>query len=377
MNYMDAYTPYTLFFAVLITTCMIASALFNAYIMIKVRKTMLYWAFVLVQLLLLIWLSGKLMALVSPTLEIRDFYLSLQQVGSLLLVPALLLFLYSLWKYGIDRTMIFSFCLFSLTVFVCIAGAFFISSGLIRDLLPLCTFLAVNIHAVYFRRSLFAELSELSMDTFMEGLEDAVIIFDSCGNLLDFNKNSKTIMQNIHELETLNNFVQRINEKIVSGKKLPTSADVRQEPAEVDIMGPSGIKCYICNRTISRNKKNLLVATTFTFHDVTEKTMLLHELEGKKDELDRLNAQLKNHIAVANRLEEEKEKNRAIMEIHETIGHSITELLFALQVFKMAGSEHETTVKEKLSEIIYKCREIMLEIRILVEKLIPGKNERK
>ena len=338
---------------------------------------MLYWAFVLVQLLLLIWLSGKLLALVSPTLEIRDVYLSLQQVGSLLLVPALLLFLYSLWKYGIDRTMIFSFCLISLTVFVCIAGTFFMSSGLIRDLLPLCTFLAVNIHALIVRSSLFAELSELSMDTFMEDLEDAVIIFDSCGNLLDFNKNAKTILQSINEMETLNNFVQRINEKIVSGKKLSASADVRQEPAEADIMGPSGIKYYICGRTISRNKKNLPVATVFTFHDVTEKTILLHDLEGKNDELDRLNAQLKNHIAVANRLEEEKEKNRIIMEIQETIGHSITELLFALQVFKTAGTGHETAVKEKLSEIIDKCREIMSEIRISVEKLMPVKDERK
>jgi len=338
---------------------------------------MLYWAFALVQLLLLIWLSGKLLALVSPTLQIRDMYLYLQQIGSLLLVPAFLFFLYNLWKCGMNRTMIFSSCLIFCAVFVCIAGPFFRTSGLICDLMPLLAFMAVNMHAFYVRRSLFAELSELSMDTFMEELEDAVIIFNSRGNLLDFNQNAKNILKNIDEMETLNNFVQRINEKIVSGNRLSVSCDVRQEHVEIGIIEPSGIKYFICGRTISGNKKKFPVATVFTFHDVTEKTMLLHELEGKNDELDRLNAQLKNHIAVANRLEEEKEKNRAIIEIQETIGQSITELLFALQVFKAAGTGHETPVKEKLSEIIDKCREIMSEIRISVEKLMTVKDERK
>lgn len=377
MNYMDAYTTYTMSFAVMITACIIFSSLFNAHIMIKVRKTVLFWGHTLVQAVFLIWLSGKLLELVSPTLGIMNLYRTIQQIDRLFLVPALLLFLSGMYKYGVERKLIVYFYSVLFVVFACIVYAFFILSGFLTDFVPLLGFFAFNAYVFYNSKRIFVELSDVSIDVFMERLEDAVVIFDRSGKLLDYNQNAKVIIQSIEHIGTIDDFIEMVNERIISGNKLSAASDTSQKPEEICMEGSSGIRHYMYGITISKNKKNVPIATVLTFHDVTEKTILLHELENKNAELDSLNIQLKNYIAVANQLEEESEKNRAVLEIQETIGHSITELLIGLEALRTAGPRHERTVKEKLSEIIDKCREIMSEIRISVEKLLPQNDERK
>lgn len=376
MDYMDVYTPYTLFFVVLITACIMISALFNAYIAIEVRKGILLWGYGFVQVTLLIWLGGKLMELVSPTREIINLQLAIQKAGILLLFPALAVFFFALWKRGADSKLLYCSGTVNLAVCACAARSFFVTSGISSDLAPLLAFIAWNSCIYWNRRSIFAELSDISIDKFMERLEDAIIIFDPAGKLMDYNQHATTMLPFMDKIEIIEDFYRRLNVEMVSGSTLSACTSSPSEPMEISLKYADGVRYYLHSVTLSKNKKNIPIATILLFHDVTEKTMLLHELEKKNAELDRLNQEMKSYIAAAHRLEDEKEKNRAFLQLQQTIGQSIAELLIGLEALGTADKEQEEEVRAVLSQIIEECRRVMSEIRESVEKLMPHDHER-
>jgi len=375
MDYMDVYTPYTLFFASIITICVMISALLNAYIAIKVRKDLLFWKHFLVQTVFLIWLCGKLLELVSPTQAFINMNLTVQKIGVSLLFPALLLFLFVPAKYKMDRKLIFRLCAVSVAVLVCAAAIFFSVPEWVLDFSPVCTFLLWNVVTFFQRRNIFAELSNMSIDAFMDKIEDAVLIFDRSQKLMDSNQNAKILFSFIDTTLTIEDFYCRINERIVSGNMLSAIDAACFEPTEIGLEVSGKTRYFQYCATTVKNKKNISSATILTFHDVTEKALLLRELEHKNARLDELNDALKNYIRVAHRLEDEQEKNRAVMEIQQTIGQSVAELLIGLEALKTVGSTQEETIKNKLSQMIENCRTVMSDIRQSVERLTSHNTE--
>jgi len=376
MDYMDVYTPYTLFFSGLITACIILSSLFNAYIIVKARKNLLLSGCLVIQGLLLLWLASKLLELVSPTLQEVNLHITLQKSIHILLGPLLLFFLWSLWHYTKNKKIVLRFSIISVMVFIC-AGLAYSPYNAVTDLSPVAAFILFNSCFFHYRTKVFAELSAISIDKFMERLDDAILIFDSSGKLADCNQKSLQLFPFLAQINTINEFYEQFNKIIVSGTAVNISGDTITEPEEKGLKTASGIRYYQHNITTVLDKNNRQAATVLTFHDITENTMLLRELEDKNTELDILNQELKNYITVAHRLEDEKEKTRVILEIQQTIGQNIAELLIGLEALKGLDNEQEEIVKAKLDTIIEKCRELMLEVRRSVENLIacPNKKE--
>ncbi len=370
MNYWEVYTFDTFFAALMIVICIVFSALFNTYIFIKVRKSMLLWKYLLVQGLLFIWLAGKIMELVAPTVAVMSFYLTLEHIAAILLVPAILLFIRGIARYNLGRRISLSFGLIFIIDIICITYVFLFPYSYAVHFAPSGCFLFFNGYALFNRQRIFAELSEVSLDVYMEEHEDAVVIFDRSGNLMDFNQSAGILFGWMEPTVALDYFLAKISESIVSGK-IPEAYEVGQEPAEIGLEGPLGLRYYLFSRTIARNRKNMPVATVLSWHDVSRRTVLLQELEQKNTELDRLNSQLKNYLAVAARLEEEKEKNRVFLEIQETIGARLAGLIGELERMRETGKINEKPADEKLAAVTLRCRELMFEIRLSVNQLMP------
>lgn len=377
MNLMDVYTPYTLSFMMLITCCIIFSGVFNSYIMVKVRKTILLWGYMLVQALLLMWMSGKLLEFVSPTIELRDTYIVLQKYVCIILLPAFLVFAAGMRRYSTGNELIPGLIFVFLVVLGCTIYAYYGNNRFFSDFAAVLGFLIFNAFTYIKRRGIFAELSDISIDVFMEKLDDAVLIFDSDEKLIDFNKNAEALVHGFEHIGKMNEFIEALNKELMTGERIAAESDNCLEPVEIGVLGPSGEKYYIFSITTVKNKRNVTVAVVLTFHDITENKMLLLELDKKNAELDCLNTRLKDYITMTSRLEEEREKNRAALEIQKTIGCSITGLLTELEILRSMDNANGRAVGEKLSETIDKCRFIMSEIRIAVEKLMSQTVERK
>ena len=376
MDYMQVYTPYTMSFVAAYTLCIMLSALFSAYIAVKVKKDLLFFGGVFVQAALLAQLLGKLLELVSPTQEIAGITAGVQKAGTLFLFPALALFLFAARKRAIKGRLYFSLCAVSLASAAFSAACCLSGSGPVYDSAHACAFLIWNLFMFRVRKSVFAELSEISIDGFMERLEDAILIFDSGGKLMDCNESARSLFPSAAPFGTLEEFYIRLNSGTALGGKLPPPGGESEEPAEISLGGPWGIRHYLYGVTVLKNRKNEPAATILTFHDVTEKADLLRELERKNEELGRLNKELKRHIGVTGRLADETERNRAALEIQNTIGIRIEELLRDLQALESAGGVGDEAVSERLAEITENCRRFMAEIRESVKMLLPAQDER-
>lgn len=370
MNYWQVYTFETFFVAVIIVACMVFSALFNTYIFIKVRKSRLLWRYLLVQAAFVVWLACKILELVSPAIDMMIFYLNLQHTASLILVPACFLFLLEIAVYDVERRLTLNVALVFFLSLLCAGYAFFFPSRYIAHFAPSLSFLLCTGCIFFNRHRIFAELSEVSLDAFMEGHEDAVVIFDRSGILMDHNQSAVNLTGWLNKQTNLNDFLENLCLSSVSENMSEANA-AEQEPIEIRLEGPLGLRYYLYNRTIARNKKNKMVATVLSFHDVTEKTVLLQELELKNTELDRMNRELQNYLAVAARLEEEKEKNRVFQEIQETIGGRLTELIEEMEWIRSTEKSGEKPVVKKLDRVILRCRELMADIRLVVNQLLP------
>ncbi|MBS4032477.1 MAG: hypothetical protein KGZ63_13795 [Clostridiales bacterium] len=367
MNYMDVYTPYTLFFVAVITFCVMISALLCSYVAIKVRKDKLFWKHVFVQSALLIWLCGKLLELVSPTQAIMNTHLLVQRVAIFLLFPALLMLLLAVGKQKMDKKVLIRFHVTGIAALACAVSVFFFSiPEWVNDFLPACAFLIWNGFLFFQRSNIFVELSDMSIDVFMDRIEDAILIFDSSDSFIDCNHNAKIIFPFISEACTIRDFYCQLHKRIISGNIFSLPDHAFAEPTEIGVEDSGGIRYFMHFITTVRNKNSLPIATILTFNDVTEKNMLLNELEKKNARLEELNGALRSYIEVAHRLEDEREKTRALMDIQRAIGQSVAEILISLDAVKIVDGQDDT-IKDKLTEIIENCRKVMTDIRKSVE----------
>ncbi len=370
MNYMDVYTPYSLLFMVVVTICIMLSALLIAYFTVMTKRKYLFWCYLFVQTGLLVWLCSKILELIAPVQEIMLMHLRFQIVGVCLLIPALVLFYIALRKRKTGKKLLLHMIIVGIAILTCAAGAVLTVPKWIFDYSPICAFLLWNGFIFHKRRSIFTELSEISIDAFMERAEDAILIFDRSGKLMDCNRNAKVIFPFINNEYTIDCFNNYLRLQIISGSIFSAAAENDAKPQEISLTYDGGTHYYMFAETELKNNKNLLIATILTFHNITEKTLLLAELEKKNLQLEELNGKLKDYIAVSHRLDVETEKNRAVMEIEETLGQHIAELLGDLETLeKTAQSESDDMIKEKLSQYIENGRSVMSDIRNTVESL--------
>jgi len=366
---MDVYTPYSLLFMVVVTICIILSALLIAYFTVMTKRKYLFWCYLFVQTCLLVWLCSKILELIAPVQEIMLIHLKFQIVGVCLLIPALVLFYIALRKRKTGKKLRLYIIIAGIAILTCAAGAVLTVPKWIFDYSPICAFLLWNGFIFHKRRSIFTELSEMSIDAFMERAEDAILIFDRAGKLMDYNRHAKVIFPFINNEYTIDCFNSYLRLQIISGSII-SAAKNDAKPQEISLTYDGSTHYYMFAQTELKNNKNLLIATILTFHDITEMTLLVDELEKKNLQLEELNSKLKDYIAVSHRLDVETEKNRAVMKIEETLGQHIAELLGDLETLeKTADSESDDMIKEKLSQYIENGRSVMSDIRNTVESL--------
>lgn len=367
MRILYVYTAYTLFFMALLTACVIVTALLGTYLAVKVRKDALFFSYLLTQAALLMLVGAKLLELVSPVQPTADLYLSFQQVSVRLIVPALLLFPAALFFSRKSRRLELLSLIFTLTAAACLI---LIPTGMkwARDGAPAAALLIWTSFVFFWRKEIFAELSELAVDTFMDKIEDAVLIFDPARKLIDLNRKARTMFPVLSASSTADELFRCIDSRRESDAPLLSLEAAGSGPATFGMREGSGVG-YFQFRTAEVKQNGEKRATVVTFHDVTERTVLLLELEEKNAELQRLNEDLKRSIDVTGLLAGEEEKERSWAVVQEKIGRSIEKLQDELEALEACAAAHDESVAERLDRMIESCRTVMSAIRKSVEEV--------
>jgi signal transduction histidine kinase len=114
------------------------------------------------------------------------------------------------------------------------------------------------------------------------------------------------------------------------------------------------------------------IATIITLHDITEIQNLCEALENKKNELMFAKERLEEHMTSIQLLTIENERNKLMSEVHDTLGHSMTEILALLEkcdmVLNQKNNNDKTNAEAVIEEAIARAREGLSEIRRSVTK---------
>lgn len=371
MDILYVYTTYTLLFVAVLTACVILAALMGTYIAVRVRKDMLFFAYLLIQTVFLLQLCADLFAFVSPIQPVADHWRALQRTTVFILVPALLLFSAVLLRKQNDKKLVLPAFVFVLTIYACFAAMLVTSSKWLFDSAAPCAQLLWIAFIFFWRKEIFSAFSGLSIDMYMDQIDDAVLIFDSMHKLMDQNRNAHALFPYMTESSTIDDLFAVLGTRSASALPPPLVLyQINPEPFEFGLRDESGTRYLRCVASEVKFRDQARMATVLTFYDVTEKTELLHTLEEKNQALRKLNDALRNDIDVTNRLENEEEKIRASADIHEKISLSISELLTGLEALEADIAAQDGTTAVKLDQIIESCRVVMAEIRRSLEKLM-------
>lgn len=363
IDYYAAYSPYAMLLIAITIACVVFGAFLCAYGFIKVGKSFLFWTVIIALLGFLCLPVMGFMALVSPSLELQDFYLASRRFTALFATAPLLCILFSLYRGGCRLKQYGAFGLVFLIHIMCIFYLWKNRSGVLADYLPVLDFGIFSILLTLSRRSLFVELSPVSIDNFMQELDDMILIFEKSGKLIDANRQAKKSWPFLHDGLTINEFLKNVKTITVSKKCIEKNGIVRHE--EVVLSFSNGIRHYQYGETQVKDEKGSIRATVLNFHDITEKSLLEKELAEKNDELEKLNIQLKTFLDTAEKLVEEEQKAKAAKDIKEVVSIKIEKLLSELESVSFRNKQ------EKLPDLIENCREVMAGVRLAMQKLMP------
>ena len=109
------------------------------------------------------------------------------------------------------------------------------------------------------------------------------------------------------------------------------------------------------------------LGVVFGFFDISRQKRIEADLDASNAELDAKNSQLRGYLAVAEELEEQRERRRVAEEIHRTLGTKIADLHAAMGEGGGAGPR-------ALEDLLAGCRGVIGDIRSTVRSLDPGRD---
>lgn len=367
---------YVLVLVFSITIYIVCSSFLNTYLFSKAKKTGLLASYLVVALFMSLWSAVKLLEIVSPTAEIKLIHIQIQYVLALLLIIGVAGFLLMVsMKRRASKKIAMCLTLGMITFSLLLLLHFELPLVAATYILIL-QFSVLNLSVFFYRHQIFPE-TEISLDTFVNHIDDRVAVFDLAGNLVDMNLRALQEVLIPTGSKTLVSFLEKIK-RYSNPDNLNIDAILSMEntfESEVCIESEDHPTYYIFHVHVIKNKREEKLGTVCTLRDITENKILSIELDYKNKELQSLNEELDNYIKIADSLEEEKERAQIAREINSTIGQKLTEILSVLEVIKLTSKEDADVFEKPLNEAIERCHEVLSEIRVVVSRLIPEKKK--
>ncbi len=136
-----------------------------------------------------------------------------------------------------------------------------------------------------------------------------------------------------------------------------------------------------CKSILQGVAETLFVVCIFLIvqREVLQKTRLEElndQLRKSSEELKIANSQLSEYAARSEKIAETRERNRIAMEIHDTIGHSLTGIAAGLEACNALIDIDKERTKEQIRRISEAARKGLVDVRNSVERLKPDELER-
>lgn len=221
----------------------------------------------------------------------------------------------------------------------------------------------------------FLDAIPYAINDVVETMEDGVLVLSEKSEIIDFNTKFFTFIPDFRKGMRFEEMLFKLR-KNVDAQDLTHLENARNVQKNEVIEGEFTLRFKNQERKIRYAAKAIMdfyprkMATLITFHDLTEISALYIDLEQKNEALKEANEEVKRHMNSIQQLAVEKERNRIMADIHDTLGHSMTELLALIEVGDMI-IEKNVDIKEQIEAVevaLSRARAGLSEIRQAVSK---------
>jgi signal transduction histidine kinase len=208
----------------------------------------------------------------------------------------------------------------------------------------------------------------------VESLEDGFLVINAEGDLEDYNAVFFDRLIDISQCKHIDEVIDALGQVTVNRAALDNvrySINVNKDnyiSGEVTFRLENEELCTVQYTTKAINDVyGAKIATIITLHDITELQSLYEALESKKNELMFAKERLEEHMTSIQLLTIENERNKLMSEVHDTLGHSMTEILALLEKCDLMLNRKENSdvvsAEAAIEEAIARSRDGLSEIR--------------
>ncbi len=221
----------------------------------------------------------------------------------------------------------------------------------------------------------FMDILPYTLSETVNFIDDGFMVFSNDGSLEDFNKRFFDRVTSVDECQNIddvmNAFSQVMDNKVaLNNLKYSLSVGKDNYISGELLLDIGQIHMHLQYITKAINDTTgMKIATIITFHDMSELQNLYEVLEERKSELMGAREKLEQHIETIQELTVETERNRLMAEVHDTLGHSMTEVLTLLEKCDMILSDETPDILEGtqvIEEALKQSRDSLAEIRAAV-----------
>lgn len=235
-----------------------------------------------------------------------------------------------------------------------------------------CSLILVGIAVLKYQ---FLDILPFAMARALNFVEDGYLVFGVNGDLEDYSRGFFDRFIPINNCQTIDDVVDAFSAvmgNVVTLKNLRSSLSVVRDAyisGELVMNTPDGAHHFQYISKAINDPTGLKIATIITLHDITEVQQLHEKLDYQMVELIEARKRLEQHMATVQQLTMETERNRLMTEVHDTIGHSLSEVLAMLEKCDVMLADPASTHEEEinsLTEALDRSREGLAEIRAAV-----------
>lgn len=224
----------------------------------------------------------------------------------------------------------------------------------------------------------FLDVLPIAINDTIDGMLDGMLVVHNNGSIIDSNKGffKKNLgISSLRDTSTIGEFYDKIKDVLVDANQLDDLKnsldkdflDVIKGTFTIRSIHKQEVIVYFTSKPIVDHSKNK-IATLITFFDMTDIYELYQKLEDKNSELTDANTRLQVHVKTIQQLTTETERNKIMADIHDTLGHSMMELLTLLEVTDLIIEQDKGDIMATVEEAIEKGRDSLKEVRAAVAK---------
>lgn len=236
----------------------------------------------------------------------------------------------------------------------------------------------------------FLDIVPEALRGIVDNMKESILVVDRFNRVVDFNPSFQDAFQPYWETrrnEDVGNFAGSLKQRADRSVETVRAIDAIKDGRAVNVSGELSLKgpawrSYSVNIQPLFSRKKHVYGRIISFNDISEYKGLLNELNEKNAELQAMNEeilamneQLKEYAATVEELAISRERNRFTMDMHDTLGHTMTLLIKMLEASIITCRKNPGETEGRLAEAIKVAREGFGELKRSISGLVPEKLE--